>query len=387
MPRAYRPSEPNTPVHREVDEEKMVWLLGQGRARRKHVLRTLAAVLVYGVALIAIAIGVTSGWIHPIEGKLLGASIIASCVLFYVMVRSGWSERFEDPALTLPQVMVANTWIAIAYAITNQAHGSTMILYALVMFFGLLKMDIRSARICGAQVIVFTGVCVAYKSRTDPARYSLDIEAFHYLFLLASVAMMTFLAGEITKMRNKLKEQRQELADSLEAIQTLAKYDELTGLMNRRAGLQLLSEYQTLLHRHKLKVWIALLDIDHFKKINDQYGHATGDQVLKCFAQAARQSLRTSDAIIRWGGEEFLVVMLDETDTPPVSGLERLRTSLNQIPCPDGKDGPTALNFSAGVTLLAPEDSLDAALDRADQALYRAKEQGRGRTLCASPGL
>lgn len=199
--------------------------------------------------------------------------------------------------------------------------------------------------------------------------------------------MMTFLAGEITKMRNKLKEQRQELADSLEAIQTLAKYDELTGLMNRRAGLQLLNEYQTLLHRHKLKVWIALLDIDHFKKINDQYGHATGDQVLKCFAQAARQSLRTSDAIIRWGGEEFLVVMLDETDTPPVSGLERLRTSLNQIPCPDGKDGPTALNFSAGVTLLAPEDSLDAALERADQALYRAKEQGRGRTLCASPGL
>lgn len=343
-------------------------------------MRTLAANMVFVVALVAITIGVTSGWIHPIEGKLLALAIVCSCLMFYVMVRSGWSERFVDPALTLAQVLVANTWIAIAYSITNQAHGSTLILYALVMFFGLLKMDIRSARICGLHIVVMTGLCVAYKSQTDPKNYALDIEAFHYLFLLASVAMMTYLASEITKMRNKLKAQRLELANSLEAIQTLAKYDELTGLMNRRAGLQLLTEYQNLLHRHRIKIWVALMDIDHFKKINDQYGHATGDQVLKCFAQQTRQSFRTSDAVIRWGGEEFLVVMLDESDTPPTIGLDRLRAALNQIKAPEAK-GPNSIHFSAGVTTLRSNETLDDALDRADQALYRAKEEGRGRTI------
>lgn len=381
MPTPASPTHPSTAPDRATSaEEGATWLLGQGRFRRRHVLRTLAANLVFVVAVGAISIGVTSGWIHPVEGKLLALAITCSCLMFYVMVRSGWSERFIDPALTLAQVMVANTWIAIAYSITNQAHGSTLILYALVMFFGLLKMDIRSARICGLYIIVMTGLCVAYKSQTDPKNYALDIEAFHYLFLLASVAMMTYLANEITKMRNKLKAQRLELADSLEAIQTLAKYDELTGLMNRRAGLQLLNEYQSLLHRHRIKIWLALVDLDHFKKINDQYGHAAGDQVLKCFADLTRKSLRTSDAIIRWGGEEFLIVMLDDSDAPPTIGLDRLRASLSQVKAL-GTKGPDSIHFSAGLTALTSDETLDEALDRADQALYRAKEEGRGRTI------
>lgn len=105
-----------------------------------------------------------------------------------------------------------------------------------------------------------------------------------------------------------------------------------------------------------------------------------GDQVLKRFADLTRQSLRTSDAIIRWGGEEFLIVLLDESDTPPTMGLDRLRVSLSQVKEPEEK-GPDRIHFSAGLTSLASNETLDEALDRADQALYRAKEEGRGRTI------
>jgi diguanylate cyclase (GGDEF)-like protein len=127
---------------------------------------------------------------------------------------------------------------------------------------------------------------------------------------------------------------------------------------------------------------LAILDIDHFKRINDTYGHGVGDEVLRGFAQAAESVLRETDVLARWGGEEFLVLLNDTQAAQANIGLERLRELLDKtllVPnLPELK--PT---FSSGLTAYELSEPLHTCIERADQALYRAKGGGRNRTETA----
>jgi diguanylate cyclase (GGDEF)-like protein len=126
---------------------------------------------------------------------------------------------------------------------------------------------------------------------------------------------------------------------------------------------------------------LALLDIDHFKRINDSHGHDTGDAVLRRFAQAASARLRAGDALARWGGEEFLLVMPGATLAVGQQVLGRLRAAVQQTEF-DAPVGPGGVTFSAGLVQCAVDESHDAAVARADRALYRAKAAGRDRCEC-----
>ena len=193
---------------------------------------------------------------------------------------------------------------------------------------------------------------------------------------------MAYLGGQIAGMRNRLKAQKAELTAAFERIQEMAMRDELTGLINRRHGLEVLQEYKTLLKRNKLDVWVALIDLDYFKRINDTWGHGVGDEVLKGFAAQAKKSLRSADVVVRWGGEEFLVIMLEEPEANPSIGIDRFRDSLSQY-----RVSPTVpdlrIAFSAGLARCRHDESIEASIDRADQALYQAKHEGRNRSVMA----
>lgn len=358
------------------------WLLGKEPFRRVLVFRTLASIFVFVLCVLLIAQGINTGWIDPLAGTTLAGLILTSCLGFYLAIRTGWSERFRDPALTLTQVLVAETWIAVAYSITGQAHGATLILYALVMFFGVFNMDVKSAKISGGYVLLMTSISMLYKSYTDPFHYPANIEFVHYIFVVVSVPVMAYLGGQIAGMRNRLKAQKAELTAAFERIQEMAMRDELTGLINRRHGLEVLQEYKTLLKRNKLDVWVTLIDLDYFKRINDTWGHGVGDEVLKGFAVQAKKSLRSADVVVRWGGEEFLVIMLEEPEANPSIGIDRFRDSLSQY-----RVSPTVpdlrIAFSAGLARCRHDESIEASIDRADQALYQAKHEGRNRSVMA----
>lgn len=354
----------------------MALLLGTESFRRVRVLRTLASILVFVLCVLLISVGVSSGWINPVKGTALSVLMLTSCLVFYVAIRSGWSERFREPALTLVQVLTAQTWIALAYSITNEAHGATLILYALVMFFGVFNMDARSAKISGTYVMLVAGASMLYKSETDPVLYPGRIELVNYVFVVVTVPVMAYLATQIAAMRNRLKAQKRDLAAALDRIREMATRDELTGLINRRQLLLVLQEYKTLLKRNNLEVWVAMLDLDHFKRVNDTWGHGVGDEVLKGFAHQARTVMRSADVIARWGGEEFLIVMLETPGTNPNVGIERLRASLSEAmisaSVPDLRIG-----FSAGLARCLSTEPIEATIDRADAALYQAKAKGR----------
>ncbi len=169
------------------------------------------------------------------------------------------------------------------------------------------------------------------------------------------------------------------------ALERLSRHDELTGLNNRRAILDALQLEWDRYVRSDVAFSVACIDIDHFKAVNDAWGHATGDAVLVGVAQRIGEHLRPGDCVGRSGGEEFLVVLNGCVAAEALVAAERLRAAIAAMPGP-GVNGDSPLSISIGVaTARATDRSSAALLARADAALYRAKDAGRN-TVCASPG-
>ncbi|MEZ5557034.1 MAG: GGDEF domain-containing protein [Pseudomonadales bacterium] len=165
-------------------------------------------------------------------------------------------------------------------------------------------------------------------------------------------------------------------------LRALADHDALTGLLNRRGMEKHLDDLSAFLRRHDVVVTLALLDVDHFKRVNDQFGHDVGDSVLREIARELRRIFRSSDYLARWGGEEFLVA-LTHTDIHQASSvLERLRAEIAGL---QGLSAPS-VTLSMGAAEWRPGTPLATALKQADVALYEAKQAGRNR-LVAVPEI
>jgi two-component system, cell cycle response regulator len=177
----------------------------------------------------------------------------------------------------------------------------------------------------------------------------------------------------------------QELEAVNRKLRCLATTDELTGLINRREALNRLTEFWALADRHHEPLSVALLDIDHFKKFNDTYGHAVGDLVLKGVADAMRGNVRNGEPVCRIGGEEFLILCPRASAQQAWEAAERLRRAVETTPV---RCGDLSLNVTASLgvserTFLMQQP--DALLRAADEAMYQAKAAGRNR-VCVAQG-
>lgn len=160
--------------------------------------------------------------------------------------------------------------------------------------------------------------------------------------------------------------------DRLVVLERLALTDPLTELPNRRAGEQALAREMARARRLRSDLCLALLDVDRFKKVNDLNGHAVGDQVLGEISRILRMSLRASDLAVRWGGDEFLVLLPDITLEGALAFLHRIRTQVEGLSVP----GVGRFTWSAGVVGVGPDEDARVALVRADAKLYEAKAAG-----------
>ena len=134
----------------------------------------------------------------------------------------------------------------------------------------------------------------------------------------------------------------------------------------------------TLPLRHHHDFCIAILDLDHFKRVNDEHGHAAGDTVLRAFARAGHAALRATDVLARWGGEEFLVLLPDTAMPPALGGMERLRQHVAALDIAFG-GSRVSVTVSIGLTGHHRAETLAQTLERADRLLYQAKAEGRDR--------
>ncbi|MGH2542787.1 MAG: GGDEF domain-containing protein, partial [Ardenticatenaceae bacterium] len=168
-------------------------------------------------------------------------------------------------------------------------------------------------------------------------------------------------------------------------LKRLATWDSVTHLLNRPAIMRQARVELSRATRAEKPLSIIMMDIDHFKNVNDRYGHLAGDQALRSVADMIRQNVRPYDAVGRWGGEEFLLVLPETTVEQAVDIAERVRTFIATTSIElSSADAGLLLSVSLGVSQVIPEEpeSLDKVLSRADAALYQAKGEGRDR-VCA----
>ncbi|MDQ7052770.1 MAG: diguanylate cyclase [candidate division KSB1 bacterium] len=182
--------------------------------------------------------------------------------------------------------------------------------------------------------------------------------------------------SRILVLEDELHQMRQKLAEALRA----KDMDPLTELPNRRAFEQQLRLAVETVFRHKIPYALALMDIDHFKSINDQYGHPAGDEVLRRFARYVREKLRKIDFLARYGGEEFAAILPNTTAHGAFQVVERIRKGVEKLSIRHGLRR-IHITFSAGICEMEAQFDEETWLEKADEALYEAKHSGRNRVV------
>ena len=359
----------------------------QARFQALRLQRFYLAQFTYLIAYTVIAVTWTMGNYLGCNAMALSHYLLGfvTQLIFFGMFKSGLNLRFKDPSLTSAQIIVALLLQTYLLAMVGEIRGTVLGAYCLILLFGVFQMS-RSAYLLHA---AFTLTC--YASLIVINRYfdiypqELSIALLEW-FVLACFLLWTILLGSyIRELRERLQQRhttlqhhQQTLRNMMGQLQSLASTDSLTSLPNRRFFIDEARRRNTLLARGET-MGVAMIDLDHFKRINDQYGHAVGDQVLQEFARIARSNLRGNDIVARFGGEEF-VLLLDNCDLATLHHcVERIRQGLAAHAFSTLPDD-VRCTLSAGICLIHPEDNLEWRLSQADDALYQAKNAGRNCT-------
>ncbi|WP_118186137.1 GGDEF domain-containing protein [Paraburkholderia phosphatilytica] len=316
--------------------------------------------------------------------------VLSGLSVFHYLIRSGWSKRFADPALAQAQIIFAVFAIAAGYTVTETARSAVLLPLVLVLNFG--AFSIRWRRMIELTIFALgvMALTMAWMHAHWPNHYSSIVDASNFLLSMVTLPGVAGLAMRLNSLQARLHQQRVELKNALDRIQDLATRDELTGLVNRRRANELLSSQMTRVDRATAPFAIALIDLDHFKRLNDHFGHAGGDQILRRFSEEARGFVRNIDTVARWGGEEFLILMPNADEHFALQLLERLRIHIEGLRTP-GTVGEMRFTLSAGVASWRIGQTADETIARADRALYQAKHSGRNcvkaeaDTLCDVP--
>lgn len=309
---------------------------------------------------------------------LYAVLVLGSVAVFAVAFFSGLNRRFADPSLTTAQLIAAGIALAgFAYAAGDRA-WLALPFYVTPLLFGAFR--VATKPLLAMLLFYLVGYAAA-----SAAGGGLD-NAAEQLAMLTAVVMLTqvvWLGGYVNRMRLDLRRTNDELEGALRRIERVASLDELTGLYNRRMIRDLLTREEKLSERTGAKLTIAMIDVDHFKSINDDYGHSTGDAVLRAVAEALQSGLRESDLLGRYGGEEFVVGLPGCAAERAELPLQRIRSALVGMQ-PVEAAPSRKVTVSIGAALRRDSETIDDVIARADAALYEAKRAGRDRVVWAA---
>ncbi len=301
---------------------------------------------------------------------LVGMAFAVVNVGFLVAFSTGWNERFEDPSLTAMQVCVGVSQVGLILAVGRDVHFVAAPFYSVLFVFGMLRLRARDLAGVAVYVVVCHSVALVLRHRFYGDALDLRVEAVTAITVVGSAMWFAVAASYISNLKQRLRQ-------SLQHIAALATHDALTGLWNRRQIDLDLEAAVKHAERQGSALCVALVDVDHFKNINDRHGHAMGDEVLKAVAGCLQGSLRGGDQVARFGGEEFLLLLPATTMAQATALAERLRARLEVMQALPAGERPVTASF--GLAAWRGGESAADLVRRADQALYRAKGSGRNR--------
>ncbi|MET0028602.1 MAG: GGDEF domain-containing protein [Candidatus Thiodiazotropha sp.] len=304
-----------------------------------------------------------------------GLGGLGHVILFGSLQISGFSERYRNRHMTVWQMLYALGVQMMGMFLAPQITPFFLAMVFVIFSFGTLRIGFKEALGVWFVSILAIAVTILFKPHVQLTL----LHGGHVEYLLVTVSFALILL-RVIGLGYYAQAMRLRIFELSRALENEATHDPLTGIHNRR-GLDVLLQKQLSLYTRKgVPCSLAMIDIDHFKLINDDCGHATGDRILQQLVRELQQTLRDTDNLVRYGGEEFLLVM-SATALPDALRLsERIRAEIEKVRwevLPAGQ----VITISIGLTEFCEGDSVEDALSRSDAALYQAKRSGRNRVI------
>jgi diguanylate cyclase (GGDEF)-like protein len=346
-----------------------------GQRRQMLAVQGVSYTLITSVLLVYCYAG-TISIVIPSTYFLAGVGLVT---IFVVLSEGQFNDRFEDHYLTIYQVG-GHVALQLCFLLAAPEIGFAFLSVVFLIFgFGALRMTSRQAIITWTLTMI--GLAPIFLLTSTPIGLPVGTATERVAAMLSyvlTIGQCAFVGLYGSTMRKMLYDRSFELKAAYKRIEELAELDELTGASNRRCIMRMLEEEIARSVRNGSPCSIALIDLDWFKRINDTYGHPTGDEVLRTFSITMFANIRSVDRFGRYGGEEFLLVLPDMDTERAVRALDRLRAIIADLDWSAFGPGMKA-TMSAGVATLNSNETSDTLLARADSALYAAKAQGRNR--------
>lgn len=319
----------------------------------------------------------------PFRVPLVYLLLFAACSgIFTLALLRNPHQRYSDPYLTMPQMLLASA-IQFGFMLWVPQIGIPVLtgLFIIVGFAG-LRLNLSQAAMASLWLTV--GVSVVMGLRGDELSMPLENATHRFIsgLWISSVVARAIMLGQYgAQLRKTLVKRNETLARTMEIAERLASRDGLTGVLNRGSILKAIDVERLRMMRKGQRFSVVLLDLDHFKRINDGFGHLVGDQVLRRVVARVETQLRATDHLGRYGGEEFLLLLGDCGNE--AKARQVVQRILESIADGDWDDIAAGLKVtsSAGVATAKADETVNQLLSRADHGLYRAKNAGRNR-LC-----
>ena len=321
--------------------------------------------------------------LYSIDRETFNAILIFFWVGVFVytaVLRSGLNKMYHDPSLTIPQMIWGTTFILTIAYLLNDWRGLILMAFFGMLSFGFFKLSFREFLSIGLYAVLGYMLVILYLFLREPERIEINLELMQLLAFASTITVMMYTGSSIHRLRERTKRQYVDLQEALELNKRLAITDDLTGLFNRRYFMEQLAQQKALCERDDSDFVVFYCDLDHFKHINDTFGHHTGDLVLQKFSEILKSSIREIDYAARFGGEEFVCLLVNTDVNNAKKVTERIRSSLASY---NFSDIAPSLNstVSIGIANFKQFKTIQETLMSADNRMYRAKEMGRNRVV------
>jgi diguanylate cyclase len=290
------------------------------------------------------------------------------------------------------QAIMAIAWISAYYYFSHGAGDLVLGMYMTAVMFGVFNLNTRALLILTISALLSYLTVLGIKFVTLPASVMLQEEILRFLVLAIITGWLYLFAGRLRNLHFELQSRNDQLQNVVTRVTRIAEEDHLTKSHNRRYIMDVLARERSRSDRFGNIFSVLLFDLDHFKNINDRYGHLIGDQILSDFAQRVKYELRGMDTVNntdhkrsfgRYGGEEFIAVLPGTNLKGGEQCAERIRKVIGE----QEFRGRYSITVSVGVAEYLPGETIPQLLTRTDQALYRAKRDGRNLVRCSDQAV
>lgn len=367
----------NHPFHVVENRQK----IGGGifRKQNKSLPKWFAATAIVFSYLFSVTFFYYLGWVEKRSLTLVVGISIFLYSMFMSAFKFKWHMRFRERRLKFLILISMLGTMLFMYYLEPITH-IIFVPFSLISFaYGMYRLSpFKMYSLVGLSLASYLAIIYIHNTQaTNPALLSLEL--MHFVVLCFALPCFIYLIGKVHHLHHILHQASRQIKD----IQEDAKRDVLIDCFNRRYMVASLEEQKLLSDRSGLPFCLAVLDLDHFKRINDVLGHLGGDDVLKKFSSISQENIRTDDIFGRYGGEEFLLIFPETRLLQSLNTCERIRSQVEEASW--GQSNKSGVTVSIGVTQYVPGESILELFSRADTAMYLAKEGGRNQVVVQEP--